>query len=241
MLKSGNLLDITGGMLGFAVSFFCDALLTIFFTLLFLLKFAEYSALGDGKKSGSEYIVRNIFNGIWLPGADENLIMETCRIINGILFRLKIWLKGYITLIAVDSTFYTISFFLLGIPFFLPLGIIAGFGIALPYLGPVLSCCLTILVSVASGGVPGEILLAVIICYLFYNGIIEQFILYPAVIGDSLGLSTLETIIVVLLGAVFAGIPGMILALPAASVAKFIIPQIYRGFSLRKTKTRDES
>ena len=104
-----------------------------------------------------------------------------------------------------------------------------------------LSCCLTILVSVASGGVPGEILLAVIIYYLFYNGIIEQFILYPAVIGDSLGLSTLETIIVVLLGAVFAGIPGMILALPAASVAKFIIPQIYRGFSLRKNKTRDES
>jgi len=76
-------------------------------------------------------------------------------------------------------------------------------------------------------------LLAVIICYLIYNGIIEQFILYPAVIGDSLGLSTLETIIVVLLGAVFAGIPGMIFALPAASVAKFIIPQIYHGFFLK--------
>ena len=58
----------------------------------------------------------------------------------------------------------------------------------------------------------------------------EQFILYPAVIGDALGLSTLETIIVVLLGAIFAGIPGMIFAMPAASVAKYIIPQLYRNF-----------
>ena len=85
-----------------------------------------------------------------------------------------------------------------------------------------------------SGAASGEMLLAIIICYLIYNGIVEQFILYPAVIGESLGLSTLETIIIVLLGAVFAGIPGMIFALPTASVAKYIIPQIYHGFSLSR-------
>ena len=69
------------------------------------------------------------------------------------------------------------------------------------------------------------------------SDIIEQFILYPAVIGEALGLSTLETIIVVLLGAIFAGITGMIFALPAASVAKFIIPQLYRNF-LHRTGDR---
>jgi len=111
-------------------------------------------------------------------------------------------------------------------------------GIALPYLGPVISCAITLLVTIAAGGASGTLLLAIIIAYLIYNGVIEQFILYPAVIGDSLGLSTLETIIVVLLGAVFAGIPGMIFALPTASVAKFIIPQIYHGFiSKRMWKT----
>ena len=58
------------------------------------------------------------------------------------------------------------------------------------------------------------------------------------VIGESLGLTTLETIIVVLLGGIFAGITGMIFALPTASVIKYLIPQIYsarkgvgRGFS----------
>ena len=71
-------------------------------------------------------------------------------------------------------------------------------------------------------------LFGLLLFYLIYSGIIEQFILYPAVIGESLGLTALETIIVVLLGAVFAGVAGMIFALPAASVIKFIVPKIYR-------------
>lgn len=232
--SSGGIINFTGGVLNIAVSLACDLLLTVFFALLFLLKMAEFSGSGKNKHSGSEYVVRSFFNGIWLPGADENVIRETCRIVDGIVLRLKIWLKGYLTLILVDSTVYTTCFFFLGVPFFLLLGVIAGCGIALPYLGPVISCCITLLVTTATGMATGEILLAIIICYLIYNGIVEQFILYPAVIGESLGLSTLETIIVVLLGAVFAGIPGMIFALPAASVIKYLIPQIYHGFATRR-------
>ena len=78
-------------------------------------------------------------------------------------------------------------------------------------------------------------------CYLLYNGVIEQFILYPMVIGESLGLTTLETIIVVLLGAIFAGIAGMILALPAASVIKYLVPQIYRCWDIARQERREES
>ena len=63
---------------------------------------------------------------------------------------------------------------------------------------------------------------------VIHNGVIEQFFIYPAIIGESLGLTTLETIIVVLLGGILAGIPGMIFALPAASVIKYLVPQIYR-------------
>lgn len=236
-----SIFGVTSDVLSSLVSFLCDVLLTIFFALLFLFKFAEFRAQKDGTLSGSEYIVRNFFNGIWLPGADESLIRDTCRIIQSILNRLRIWLKGYITLIMVDSTVYTTCFFFLGVPFFLPLGLIAGCGIALPYLGPVISCCLTLLVTIAVGGATGEMLVAIIICYLIYNGIVEQFILYPAVIGDSLGLSTLETIIVVILGAIIAGIPGMIFSLPAASVAKYIIPQIYHGFSAKQSGSTGDS
>ncbi|MBQ4328633.1 MAG: AI-2E family transporter [Lentisphaeria bacterium] len=231
--KSGGIVNFAGTVIGGIVSILCDLLLTLFFALLFLLKFAEFRNSKNGRHSGSEYIVRMFFNGIWLPGADESVIRETCRIIDGITFRFRTWLKGYLTLILVDSTVYTTCFFFLGVPFFFPLGVVAGCGIALPYLGPVISCALTLLVTIVAGSASMEILIAIIICYLIYNGIVEQFILYPAVIGESLGLSTLETIIVVLLGAIIAGIPGMIFALPTASIAKYLIPQIYRGFSVK--------
>ena len=112
------------------------------------------------------------------------------------------------------------------------LGLLAGCGILLPYIGPILSALVTVLITLAVGGssVSGVQLAGIIAAYLIYNGVIEQFILYPAVIGESLGLTTLETIIVVLLGAIFAGIPGMILALPAASVIKYLVPQIYHAW-----------
>ena len=64
--------------------------------------------------------------------------------------------------------------------------------------------------------------------YLIINGILEQFLLYPKFIGNSLGLTTLETIIVVLLGGVLGGIAGMILAIPVAAILKFLVPKIYR-------------
>ncbi|MBO5762804.1 MAG: AI-2E family transporter, partial [Lentisphaeria bacterium] len=112
------------------------------------------------------------------------------------------------------------------------LGIIAGCGLLLPYVGPVASAVLTLLVTLAVGGqaVSTGQILGILIAYLIYNGIVEQFILYPMVIGESLGLTTLETIIVVLLGAIFAGIAGMIFAIPTAAVLKYLVPQIYHCF-----------
>ena len=175
----------------------------------------------------SEYLVRTVFNGKWLPRSSGETLEEAQRIIDGTFNRLKIWIRGYLTLVCVDASVYTTLFYFLKVPYFPLLGILAGCGIMLPYIGPILSCGTTILVTLAVGGCTGTQLVGIIICYLVYNGIVEQFILYPAVIGESLGLTTLETIIVVLLGAIFAGIPGMILALPAASVVKYLVPRIY--------------
>ena len=226
--RSGGLFSFTASVLGVIGSLVCDLLLTVFFSLLFLLKLAEFCR--DDASSGrrSEYLIRSVFNGNWLPGANDATIQEAKRIVSGTFDRLRIWVRGYLTLVLIDSTVYTTVFWLLGVPYFPLLGFLAGCGIMLPYLGPVISCLVTVLVTLAVGGATGLQLAGIVIAYLLYNGVVEQFILYPAVIGESLGLTTLETIIVVLLGAIFAGIPGMILALPAASVLKYLVPQLYR-------------
>ncbi len=231
--RTGGFFSFTAGFVGVLVSLLSDLLLTVFFFLLFIAKFAEFCH-ENRNCSGqqSELLVRTVFNGSWLPGASRETVLEARRIVGGVIDKLRIWVRGYLILILVDTTVYTTVFALLGIPYFMLLGPLAGCGILLPYIGPVLSATVTCIVVMASGG-SGTQLLLTLSAYLLYNGIVEQFILYPAVIGESLGLSTLETIIVVLLGAVFAGLSGMVLALPAAAVLKYLVPQIYRCWKIR--------
>ena len=64
--------------------------------------------------------------------------------------------------------------------------------------------------------------------------ILEQLLLYPVLVGEAIGLTLVETIIVVLLGAVVAGISGMILAVPAAALLKLLVPLFYQTLNRRR-------
>ena len=236
--RSGGVFSFLFNVMGFVGTLLCDLLLTLFFGLLFLMKMAEFKNSGRG--SGGNYAVQSILLSNWLPNVSETTLSEAQRILSGVFSRLRIWVRGYLTLVIIDSTVYTVLFGILDVPCFPLLGIIAGCGILLPYVGPIFSCCLTLLVTYLAGDPGVSQLVLILCCYLVYNGIIEQFILYPMVIGESLGLTTLETIIVVLLGAIFAGIAGMILALPAASVIKYLVPQIYRCWDVFLKRGRNE-
>lgn len=231
--KSGGVFSFTAGVLSSFVSFLLNALLAIFFFSLLLSKMAEFIQDNKNqKKMQSEYLVRTVFNNKWLPGATENTITQAQEIISQVINKLKIWLRGYLTLISIDFVIYSTSFYLLGVPYALLLGLIAGLGILLPYIGPIGSAILTVLVTLAVGNdVTMMQLLLVVSTYAIWNGIVEQLFIYPAVIGESLGLTTLETIIVVLLGGIFAGITGMIFAIPTASILKYLIPKIYTCIS----------
>ena len=224
--RSGGVFSFLFNVMGFVGTLVCDLLLTLFFGLLFLMKMAEFKNSGMG--GGGTYAVKTILASNWLPNVSDSTLAEAQQILSGVFSRLRIWVRGYLTLVLIDSTVYTIVFGILDVPYFPVLGIIAGCGILLPYVGPICSCLLTLLVTYLAGDAGMGQLILILASYLVYNGIIEQFILYPMVIGESLGLTTLETIIVVLLGAIFAGIAGMILALPAASVIKYLVPRIYR-------------
>jgi len=140
---------------------------------------------------------------------------------------LKTWLRGYLAIIAIETTAYITVFSILGVPYALILGFLAGCTVLLPYLGPVGSAVLTLLVTLALGHPSVLMLLAIVLTYVAITGIIDQFFTYPWFVGNALGLTQLETIAVVLLGGVFAGLSGMIFAVPAASVLKYLVPKIY--------------
>ena len=209
-------------------SILLDGLLALFFFTFFLQKMATFKSTGTQWNPG-EYLTESIFNTSWMPSTSTETKAEAKTILNDIFNKLHTWVKGYVSIIAIEIIIYTTIFIMLGIPYAVILGIIAGCTVLLPFVGPLASGLLTILVyvAVASSASSMTIIILIIITYAIMNAIIEQLILYPALIGEALGLNTLETIIVVLLGGLFAGLSGMIFAVPVASILKLITPKIY--------------
>ena len=232
MKRTGGMFSFTAGFFSGFFSLIFDVLMTLFFFMLFLQKMALFNANSRTRLEAggtSEYIVKSIFESNWMPYTGDETRAQAKQILDDIGLMFKAWLKGYASIIAIEITVYVSVFMLLGVPYAPILGMIAGCTILLPYIGPFASASLTVLVCLAVGGshVSIVLILAVILAYIIMNGILEQFFLYPGFVGEALGLTNLETIIVVLLGGVFAGLAGMIFAVPTASVMKYLIPRIY--------------
>ena len=227
--------DIISNLIAAATAlgvFAFDLLLCLFFFFFFLQQMAKFSLdhQGDQKDTPGEWCVRGIFNSSWMPDIAEQARDEAVEIINRIALMFKSWIRGYLWIIIIETVLYLTAFSLFRVPYAVLLACGAGLTILLPFLGPVASFVLTI--TVCGIVCPNEQLLGtligVCISYALINGILEQLFLYPSFVGGAIGLTTLETIIVVLLGGLIAGIAGMIFAVPAAAIIKYLIPKIYQ-------------
>jgi len=213
-----------------------DLLLGVFFFLFFLQHLAHFQSGGRQDESIGNWCVRGIFDSRWMPQVSENTRQEAVEIIDWIASMLIKWVRGYLWIIIIETLLYLTAFSLCSVPYAPLLAMLAGLTILLPFLGPIGSYLLTVTFCLVFGQdhTVGT-LIGVTISYLLINGVLEQLFLYPKLVGGAIELTTVETIIVVLLGGLIAGIPGMILALPAAAVLKYLIPKIYQVIRNPKT------
>ena len=149
----------------------------------------------------------------------------------------RAWLVGYFWIIVLETVLYALIFIPFNVPFWPVLSLIAGSTILLPFLGPVLAAILSVIVTIlfAQEGIVMPIV-GIALAYLLIHVILEQLLLYPVLVGEAIGLTLVETVIVVLLGAVVAGISGMILAVPAAALLKLLVPLFYQTLNARRRR-----
>ncbi len=223
-------LGVAIGFLGVLGSFFLNTLMSLFFFSFFLGKMASFRHKHSGEMREGDYLVQSLFQTSWLPTTSEETLKSAADVINEVLYKLKTWVRGYMWIIIIETSIYSVAFLLLGVPYWGLLGAIAGLTVLLPFLGPLISLAITIIVCLLKGYADLTLCLSLVGLYFVMNSIIEQLFLYPAFVGEALGLNVLETLIVVLLGGLFAGLAGMIFAVPVASVLKFLIPRLYQSF-----------
>jgi predicted PurR-regulated permease PerM len=109
----------------------------------------------------------------------------------------------------------SIGFTLLGIPSPLVLGFIAGVFEFVPLVGPLLIAVIAALVAGLHAGFFSSFL---VLLFLGVLRIVQDYIVYPRIVGQGIHLHPLAVILAILSGAELAGITGIFLAIPVVAI-----------------------
>lgn len=176
-------------------------------------------------------LLRRIGNAIPRPWQARAL-----RILGEIDAVLAEFLRGQISVMLLLAVYYSAALWLGGIDFALPIGILTGLLIFIPYLGFALGFVLALLVALLQfQGM--EPLIGVLVVYGI-GQILEGFVLTPWLVGKRIGLHPLAVIFALLAFGQLFGFFGVLLALPASATllvalrevsALYYASNLYRG------------
>jgi predicted PurR-regulated permease PerM len=152
----------------------------------------------------------------------------------------KLLIRYFIGIIAESTSvmvIVTIGMTILGISFrqALVMGLIVGILNIIPYVGPWIGGAIVIVMGIAStltGGVSIDVINLIIymIIVVAVAQIIDNNILQPLIYSKSVSAHPLEIFIVILAAGSFAGIAGMILAIPAYTVMRVLAREFFDNF-----------
>lgn len=151
-------------------------------------------------------------------------------LIQGLDRQLGDYLRSRLIQTIILSIIAAIGYWILGLRFAIIIGIIAGLANLIPYIGPFIGAIPAIIVVFLESRFGlGWSLLAVIVLTLVIQ-IIDNAIITPLVIGKSVELGPVTTIVVVLLGEQLLGLVGLLMAVPIAAMCKLIIEEVWTEF-----------
>ncbi|HKQ04254.1 MAG TPA: AI-2E family transporter [Blastocatellia bacterium] len=108
----------------------------------------------------------------------------------------------------------TLGFIIIGVPYGLVLGILAGFLEFIPLVGPLTVGILAVVVS--SFHSSGQAF--AVFVFLAVLRVVQDYVLYPRIIGQGIHLHPLAVILAILCGAELAGVAGIFLAIPVIAI-----------------------
>ncbi|MBI3479093.1 MAG: AI-2E family transporter [Nitrosomonadales bacterium] len=126
------------------------------------------------------------------------------------------FLRGQISVMLLMSAYYVLVLWLVGLEFALPIGIVAGMLVFVPYLGMITGLILATLAAAMQFTAFSSV---VLVWAVFGAGqLIEGMVVTPYLVGDRVGLHPLAVIFALLaFGQVF-GFFGLLLALPLSAI-----------------------
>lgn len=126
------------------------------------------------------------------------------------------FVRGQIAVMVVMSVFYALGLWVAGLQFAVPIGMVAGMLVFIPYVGMVTGLVLATLAAVAQFTSFGSVLL---VWAVFGAGqLLEGMVITPRLVGERIGLHPLAVIFALLAFGQMFGFFGVLLALPLSAV-----------------------
>ncbi|MCS4275442.1 putative PurR-regulated permease PerM [Mycetocola sp. BIGb0189] len=134
--------------------------------------------------------------------------------------------RTQIMVAAIDAIGIALGAFILGVPMAIPIGVLVFLGAFIPFVGAILTGTVAVFLALVYNG-PWQALGMLIVILLVQQ--VEGHILQPVLMGNAVKLHPLAVVLVVTAGALVAGIPGALFAVPLAAVVNEMTRYIAGG------------
>jgi predicted PurR-regulated permease PerM len=156
-----------------------------------------------------------------LPRPKRKIVRDTWDLIDA---KLGAYVRGQLLLIVFVATVLSITFWAIGLPFWLLLGIFAGVVEIIPVIGPLTAGAVAIGVGLTDSlAVAFAAGLAVLTVRL-----LEDYLVIPRVLGEAVGLTPLTVLVSVSAVAILFGGFAVLLAIPLAAVLATLVDVLLR-------------
>ncbi len=134
------------------------------------------------------------------------------------------YLRGYMILIAILATLYSIGFLISGLDYAILIAVLAATLSLIPYLGNIIGGLFAVALAYSSGGDISAVYGVLITMSLAQ--VLESYVLTPMIIGDEVDLNPLVTIICVVGMSILWGPVGAIVAIPIFAILRIVCSHV---------------
>jgi len=128
---------------------------------------------------------------------------------------LAAYIRAQLTACLLVGILCSIGFALIGLPSPLVLGLLAGMLEFVPLVGPLVVAILVAVLAMLHWGLGMAV---VVLLFLGVLRIVQDYVIYPRIIGQGIHLHPLAVILAILAGAEIAGVAGIFLAIPVIAI-----------------------
>jgi predicted PurR-regulated permease PerM len=154
-----------------------------------------------------------------VPHRHRQVVRDTWELID---LKLGAYVRGQVLLIGLVATVLSLTFWAIGLPYWILVGAFAGVVEIVPVIGPLTAGAVAVGVGLTESW---QLALAAGVAVLVVR-LLEDYLVIPTVLGDAVGLSPLLVLVSVTAAAILFGGFAVLLAIPLAAVLATLVEVI---------------